>query len=175
MAQLIMYWKNNHQPARELVLPQNVTVVRLPELEGGVDAWLDIVQYDLTGTRRDHAYYVSCMVEHPNYKESDCFFLLEDGKPVATITVICDDAKKEGYIHMVGSDPDYRGKGYGTLLNVIAERELKERGMETAYLTTDDWRIPAIKSYLRAGFYPDLDKESDYKERWVKIYEKIGR
>jgi hypothetical protein len=41
--------------------------------------------------------------------------------------------------------------------------------MQTAFLTTDDWRIPAIKSYIRAGFIPDLSTE-DFKARWEKIY-----
>ena len=62
----------------------------------------------------------------------------------------------------------------GTLLNNIALWTLKKEGMQTAYLTTDDWRIPAIKSYLRAGFTPDLDTEDDFKNRWNAIYKIIN-
>ena len=70
---------------------------------------------------------------------------------------------------MVACREDSRGKGYGTLLNKVAEYSLKKEGMQTAFLTTDDWRIPAIKNYLRAGFIPDLSTD-DFKERWEKIY-----
>ena len=44
--------------------------------------------------------------------------------------------------------------------------------MQTAYLTTDDWRIPAIKSYLRIGFTPDISTE-DFKARWDEIFKII--
>ena len=47
-------------------------------------------------------------------------------------------------------------------------------GFETAYLTTDDYRIPAIKCYLRAGFEPEMT-EDDHPERWEKIFAAIGR
>ena len=51
---------------------------------------------------------------------------------------------------------------------------LKEQGMEMAYLTTDDWRIPAIKSYLRIGFEPDLSND-DFKTRWTKILTDLNK
>ncbi|MBQ3900864.1 MAG: GNAT family N-acetyltransferase, partial [Clostridia bacterium] len=70
--------------------------------------------------------------------------------------------------------PKYQGVGLGTRLNAAAVRCLLENGLETAYLTTDDFRIPAIRSYLRAGFYPDV-KDDSHRERWDKIYEIIGR
>ena len=73
---------------------------------------------------------------------------------------------------MVACRPESRGRGIGTLLNDIAVNVLKNEGMETAYLTTDDFRIPAIKSYLRCGFAPDLSTD-DFKERWAKIYAEI--
>ncbi len=74
---------------------------------------------------------------------------------------------------MVACHEAARGKGYGTLLNQIAVAVLKKEGMSTAYLTTDDWRIPAIKSYLRAGFIPDLSTD-DFQNRWASILAQIG-
>ncbi len=59
------------------------------------------------------------------------------------------------------------------MLNKVAVETLKNEGMETAYLTTDDWRIPAIKSYLRIGFEPDVSTE-DFAMRWEKINEELG-
>mgnify|MGYP003312674325 CR=1 FL=1 len=103
-----------------------------------------------------------------------CFILKVDGVCAASITVICDYEKKDGYIHMVACKPEFRGRGLGNLLNDVALWVLKTEGMQTAYLTTDDWRIPAIKTYLKASFEPDTETCPDYKERWEKIFEKIN-
>lgn len=173
MAQLIMRWKNDGKGVNAVSVPQNCRIVRFSQLEGAMDAWLDIVQYGLTSGKLDADYYRRTMTAHENYSEDKCFFILENESPVATLTVICNYKTKEGYIHMVACHESARGKGYGTLLNCNAVSTLKKEGMETAYLTTDDWRIPAIKSYLRAGFAPDLSTE-DFRERWAKIYTQLG-
>ena len=73
---------------------------------------------------------------------------------------------------MVAAKDCVRGIGIGNLMAVFAVRELKRRKMETAYLTTDDFRIPAIKSYLKGGFYADISTD-DFKKRWDNIYEII--
>lgn len=51
---------------------------------------------------------------------------------------------------------------------------LKKEQMDTAWLTTDDYGIPAIKTYLRAGFLPEYDAE-DSLERRRKISEQINK
>ena len=174
MEQLIMRWKNDGTEALPMQIPQGCQVVNFLQLENAMEKWLDIVQYGLSGGKKDAAYYQKMMTSRPLYSEDKCFFILENGHAIATLTVICDYEKSEGYVHMVACHESARGKGYGTLLNRIAEFTLKKEGMKTAYLTTDDWRIPAIKSYLRIGFEPDLSTE-DFRERWGKIYAQIGR
>ena len=107
--------------------------------------------------------------------EADKFLIVEkDGEGVATLAVIPHWDKSEGYIHMVGCKKKYRGLGIGTKMNAEAVRILIENGFVTAYLTTDDHRIPAIKSYLRAGFEPEMT-DPDHPERWEKIFAEIGR
>jgi mycothiol synthase len=76
---------------------------------------------------------------------------------------------------MVACKPDFRGRGLGHLLNDLALYTLKTRRMQTAWLTTDDWRLPAIRTYLKAGFRPDLDTEPDFSPRWKAIFEIIGK
>jgi mycothiol synthase len=174
MQQLIMRWKNDGKLVPDLQIPENCRITNFTELDNAVDKWLDIIQYGLSNGRKDEAAYISMMLSQANYEENKCFFILEKEKAVATLTVICDYDKKEGHIHMVACQEAARGKGYGTLLNNMALHTLKTEGMQTAYLITDDWRIPAIKSYLRAGFEPDTSTE-DFKERWNKIFEEIGK
>ena len=169
-----MFWKNDGENAKAPIFPDGVTLERFPERKTALDDWLDIIQYGLTDGRLGAECYENCMTKQKNYDDNYCFFLVKDGVAAATITVICDDETNDGYIHMVACRPEYRGMGLGTLLNDIAVYTLKTKGMKTAYLTTDDFRIPAIKSYLRCGFYPDLSTD-DFKERWENIFKEINK
>jgi len=173
MAQLIMRWKNDGTPAQMPVLPEGFTVVTLPELDDAVEKWLDIMQYGLSETREDQSYYQKCMLDLAGYEEDKCFFILRDGTPVASITVVCNYETKEGLIHMVGSLPQCRGKGVGGMLGQVALHALKSSGMETAFLRTDDFRVPAIRSYLRMGFQPDVSTE-EFAQRWDAVFSAIG-
>ena len=177
MAQLIMKWRNDFLPIKEVVIPNDVKVKTFPEMDNAIDEWIKIERYIGWGENpepiTDPDYYKKEMLDHENYNENMCFFILVDEVPAASITVICDYEKRDGYIHMVACKPEYRGRRLGHLMNEIAVSVLKKEGMQTAYLTTDDWRIPAIKSYLKAGFEPDLESEADFKERWKKIYSMI--
>ena len=130
MGQLIMRWKNDGKPDAGFSLPENCTVTTFSRLENAMDHWLDLMQYGLTEGKRDGAFYREVMTARPNYREDRCFFVLERGTPVATMAVLCDNEKKEGYVHMVACRTEARGKGYGTLLNRIVCRELKNAGME---------------------------------------------
>ena len=170
MQQLIMRWENDGQKAKELVVPDGVEIKNWTEIENPLDKWLDIVQYGLTEKRENEEYYNSCMLSYEHYKKEDTFFIIYNGEEVATITVICNSENKEGYIHMVATIPQARGKGIGNLMSFLAVKVLKERNMKTAYLTTDDFRLPAIKTYLKSGLFPDLSTE-DFKNRWEKINE----
>ncbi|MDD6174308.1 MAG: GNAT family N-acetyltransferase [Firmicutes bacterium] len=172
MQQLRMLWTNDGIPAKEPVLSAGLQVVNFTELNDAKNIWLDLVQYGLSSKREDESYYEKIMVHWPHYQPDKCFFLLENGRAVATATVICDYEKADGYIHMVVCHPDSRGKGFGTILNEICLYTLKAQNMKTASLTTDDARIPAIKSYLRAGFVPDVST-ADFKERWDKVMKQI--
>jgi len=174
MAQLIMYWKNDGTASADLQLPEDVTVETFPSRSTAMEDWLDIVQYGLSEKREDESYYWKAM-GMPQYQDKLCFFLVVNGQAAATITVVCNYETKEGLVHMVACKPEYRGRGLGHLLNDLAVRVLKQEGMQTGRLSTDDWRIPAIKSYLRHGFTPDLTTEEDYQDRWDKIYQIIGQ
>ena len=175
MAQLIMRWKSDGTPAKPVQPSAGVAVRTLPELENGRAVWLDIVQHMWRNSvTLQEDYFEKAMLSQPCFREDLCHILTVDGIPAATITVICNPETKAGLIHMVACKPEFRGRGLGHLLNDVASAVLKRESMETARLTTDDWRIPAIKTYLKAGFHPDLETEADFKDRWDKIYQEIG-
>ncbi len=174
MGQLIMRWKNDGTDSKGVTFPDGVELKRFTEMKDGKRIWLDIVSYMYEGEDVDvyaeEDFFKRLMTEHHGFREDQCFFLFVEGQPAATVTAITDDENKEGYVHMVSVKPSFRGRGLGTLMNTIVLDIFKKTGMRTAYLTTDDWRIPAIKSYLRAGFIPDTESEPDFFERWETIF-----
>ena len=95
MEQLIMRWKNDGKKMDLYTLPEGYTVKTLPEVEDGVDAWLDIIQYGLSEGRQNQGFYIEIMVNHDNYNADKCFLLIHGEEAVSTITVICNYEKKE--------------------------------------------------------------------------------
>jgi mycothiol synthase len=69
--------------------------------------------------------------------------------------------------------PEERGKG---LAKIICSRVIKfmlDKGYKNIYLLTDYWRLPALKTYLRLGFEPQI-RDSDELCLWKKICEELG-
>ena len=76
---------------------------------------------------------------------------------------------------MVCAAPWARGCGIGTALARLAVNALLECGMETAHLTTDDFRIPAIRTYLEAGFVPQRSGSEDFPARWDAVLAQLKK
>jgi mycothiol synthase len=52
--------------------------------------------------------------------------------------------------------------------------DFRDRGYRDAVLETDDFRLPAIKVYLRFGFVPVYEvKGEDQRARWSALFQKI--
>jgi mycothiol synthase len=62
--------------------------------------------------------------------------------------------------------------GYGVCREVI--RYLIGRSYPRIVLSTDDWRLPAITTYLKLGFKPVMCR-SDMPERWTRVHEALRR
>jgi len=97
------------------------------------------------------------------------------GARVATITTITH-ADGSGYVHMVKALASEQGRGLGHAMARYALRIFAERGVERVVLTTDDFRVSAIKTYLDAGFRPVIlhDPESDMNARWDAVLKALG-
>jgi L-alanine-DL-glutamate epimerase-like enolase superfamily enzyme len=59
-----------------------------------------------------------------------------------------------GYLHMVGVLPSEAGRGLGLQLSQACLHRMRKEGRTAAVLETDDFRIAAIKTYLKLGFVP---------------------
>lgn len=68
----------------------------------------------------------------------------------------------------VAGDPAHRGQGLGRAVCAAVTGRLIEAGYRDIHLFTDDWRVPAIKVYLKMGYTPLLFN-SEMVERWQAI------
>ena len=120
MEQLVMRWKKGRTPGAP---DWGDNVCRCFDgSDKDVDAWLGIVADGLTDGKQDAAFFRQCMYSHGEL-EYDKFFIVEcDGEPAATLAVICNYEKREGYIHMVACKSRFRGRGIGTRLCTEAVR-----------------------------------------------------
>ena len=74
---------------------------------------------------------------------------------------------------MVSVYDKYKGKKLGKALCINAINYLLENNCFEIFLTTDDFRIPAIATYFSLGFLPVIE-EDDMKDRFSQIIGEIG-
>ena len=104
----------------------------------------------------------------PGVNPDGVFFLISGGQYVGTVTDKRLPDPGLGYLHMVAVAPEYRGRRLGRCISLAALHHMRERGCREAILDTDDYRLPAIRTYLRLGFVPD-NQEADHAARWRTI------
>lgn len=96
--------------------------------------------------------------------------------PVATASSRYDPKlwPDTGYVHWVGGLPEHGGKGLGSALMLRLLQDFRERGYRDAVLETDDFRVPAVKVYLRHGYLPVYEpRGEDHRERWSALMQTI--
>lgn len=78
-----------------------------------------------------------------------------------------------GELGWVATDPEYRGKGLGLIVCAAVVHRFLEAGYKNIYLQTDNFRLPAIKTYLKLGFVP-LFCAPDMERRWQRVREELN-
>jgi mycothiol synthase len=85
-----------------------------------------------------------------------------------------------GELGWVAVSPPHRGKRLSAIVCAEVTRRLLSAGYREIYLQTDDWRLPAVKTYMNLGYVPLLC-DSDMQERWRFVcrnldlrYEDVG-
>lgn len=118
--------------------------------------------------------------DDPRFHPSRMFFAVHGGPPlggtpVGTATA-WDDPRFPGmgYLHYVGVLPTHRGHRLATVLSLRSLMYFTELGFDRAVLHTDDFRFPAVKTYLRLGFEPVIVDDL-HEERWRRILTAIDR
>jgi mycothiol synthase len=73
-----------------------------------------------------------------------------------------------GGLGWVAGDPEHSGHGLGQAICSAAVKRFAKAGYRNVYLLTDDFRLPAIKVYLKLGFKPYI-YSPDMEARWQKV------
>ena len=97
------------------------------------------------------------------------FLVSEADGVVGTVTYQYGHAPGEAYIHMVAIAKSHWGRGLSRCILAYAVQKILDDGNTAITLTTDDWRLPAIKTYVNCGFEPHIT-DDDMAERWRKIF-----
>lgn len=72
----------------------------------------------------------------------------------------------------VACDPAHSGQGLGRIVSAVVTKSLIKLAYHEIYLLTDDFRLPAIKTYLKLGYLP-FCYTPDMPKRWDKVLEKL--
>ena len=160
-------------------LPDGYSFVFFKECKEDIDVWCDICRAARMFSSLDNdESFRKIMRSVKNIDlEKDIFFVLApNGQKIATSTLIHNKEKNTGYLHMVAAIPEYRNIGLGHAMLSFAMTLAEERDIECCVLTTDDYRLPAIKNYLVGGFRPVIydDPESDMRARWLAVAHNLG-
>ena len=105
------------------------------------------------------------------------FYMMHGSEVMGTISAWFGSDERGthlGRIHWVVLGEDYRGKGLAKPLLSFACQRLKQLEHEQAYLLTHTDLIPAINLYLKFGFQPEINNESD-KQAWDSVYKTLGK
>jgi mycothiol synthase len=93
-----------------------------------------------------------------------------EGRIVATASsrLAPEQYPVSGYLHWVGADPESSGRRLGCQITLAVLHDFARRGLTDSVLETDDWRLPAIVTYLRCGYRPESREPVD-DERWARV------
>lgn len=171
MEQLKMYWKA--VPTEWPTAKPGWSYRRYNGSEADAQAWMAICRNGLLRPQDTREVFDTYILQKPGFAPDRLFFVEHEGRPVASITALLEE-NGQGDLHMVGALPECRGQGVGGLLCRIAQASLWQCGCSGVWLTTDEFRVPAICSYLSAGFLPvEYAEEMEY--RWDILLRFLGR
>lgn len=143
--------------------------------DGDAAHWTRIVSESF---EEDYAadYFDNRMKGDDSYRPDRVFFVCApDGLPCATASAYRRDSygADTGYLHYVAVCPAHAGRRLGLAVSLAVLHKFREEGLRRAVLQTDDFRLPAVKTYLRLGFTPSIVHENQ-PARWDAVYARLG-
>lgn len=142
--------------------------------DGDEAAWEKIIEKSF-GRNFEIGQFNRDMKSDPAFQPQRVLFVTHNDKPIATASAWFkpDYGQESGYVHMVGVLPEYQGNQLGYWISLAVLHRLAKEGRKKVYLQTDDFRLAAVKTYLKLGFRPVMIDEN-MPERYRAIFEKLG-
>lgn len=98
----------------------------------------------------------------------------ESGEIVASAMALHSDAYPSGgELGWLAGDPAHTGKGLGLAVSAAVIARFIEEGLRDIHLYTEDYRLAALKIYLKLGFVPFL-YTPEMPKLWRTICHQLG-
>ena len=156
---------------RAPALPEGYTLTTL-DPETDIQGWIETCAEGLGTAEWTEEDFRKRMLETDGLCAERIYVVKHEGRVIATATA-WPLSETRGNLHMVAARPEYRGKHLGSIVVGAVLEWLTAQGMTDIRLSTDDFRLAAIKVYLNFGFLPILS-DFDMPGRWKAIYETLG-
>lgn len=142
--------------------------------EGDEVHWANIISDSFGGKQRTAEDTRNEITGQERFVPDGFYFATHDGTPVGTACAWRQtvDETEVGYVHMVGVASAHTGHKLGKWVSLAVLIYFRDYGFRCAMLDTDDFRIPAIKTYLNLGFVPVYIEDGQPK-RWQAIFEEL--
>jgi mycothiol synthase len=144
--------------------------------DGDAIHWARIIRESFEDANCDESLFERRMVSDQDYLPERIFFVCApDGMPCGTASAYRsrNAGQDVGALHMVGVRPIHTGMRLGFAVSLAVLHRFRSEGLTSAVLLTDDYRLPAIKTYLRLGFLP-LFTHNSHAARWDAVYARLG-
>jgi mycothiol synthase len=137
---------------------------------GDEDAWLALLSTGVFGAWDRPRLARMLAGERGPLPRTGLFFVTQADEPVGTACTFlhpgeCGDVAELGWVVV---HPKYRGHGLGLQVCRAVLGFVRDMGHSYIYLMTEDFRLAAIKTYLRLGFEPEMVDPS-HPRRWQAI------
>lgn len=142
--------------------------------EGDEGHWANIISDSFGGRERTAEDTRNEITGRDVFVPDGLYFVTHQDIPVGTACAWRQSVEETdvGYVHMVGVLGYHTGHKLGKWVSLAVLYYFRDNGFSCSMLDTDDFRIPAIKTYLNLGFVP-VYVDDTQPERWVEILNKL--
>ena len=139
--------------------------------EEGDDAhWVNVINasFGITFTTAD---FYKDIGRKSLFDPDGLYFVTCQGTPVGTTysRILVPGESEMGSVYMVAVTPEHTGQRLGKSVTLCVLHLFQHRNFKCAILGTDDFRLPAIKTYLNLDFVP-MYIDVDHPERSSRIF-----
>jgi len=142
--------------------------------EGDDVHWANIISDSFGGRERTAEDTRNEITGRDVFVPEGLYFVTHQDIPVGTACAWRQSIEETdvGYVHMVGVLGEHTGHKLGKWVSLAVLYYFRYNGFSCSMLDTDDFRIPAIKTYLNLGFVP-VYVDDTQPERWEEILKKL--